>query len=134
MEFIDRGADGQHNKRGPRYAFGVGGKRQGATGEHFLQKRLTALLKKRQAAGCYCLQRRFVNIQNRCLETAIREHERQRQADVAGATDHAHIAIAVRRFRHRSMCPPATAIRIVARFKALEKAGSARIKSRRDLL
>src|SRR5882672_10473283 len=124
MEFIDRRANGQHNKRGLRYTFRIGRKSEPAAGENFLQKRFAALFEKRQTPGCDCLERRLINIQDQCLETAVGKYERERDTDVASAPDHTNVAIAVRRLRHNSMCPPATAIRIVARFKALEKAGS----------
>ena len=133
MEFVDGRANRHYHKRGPRYGFGVGARHQGAAGENFPEQRFTAFLKKRQTARCYCLQRRFIRIGNRCFETVVREHERERQADVAGATDDANIAVAIRHFGHRSMCPRATAMRIAARFKALEKAGSPRIKFRSGL-
>src|SRR5260370_11775344 len=133
MEFIDRGADRHDYERGLRYALGVGGKREAAASENFFQERFAALFEKRQTPGCDCLKRRLINIQDQCLETAVGKYERERDSDVASAPDHTNVAIAGRRFRHRSMCPPATPIRIVARFKPLATAGSARIKFRSGL-
>jgi hypothetical protein len=91
LEFVDRRADGDHQRVRRGDVVPAGGSKEVPAGERLPQQRFPALFEERKPAVDDRADGGVVDVVDERAETLRGEHRRQRRADVAGAADHTNV-------------------------------------------